>query len=321
MKIQEKERVSLEAQLEAETLEVFASIDHFLTPQEYTEVLFQLTQDPFFNQSAAIYEEAYSKTNTNFSIPALANIYRSANQERYSILMKAYTEMGAFLKSKLDWNFYQTLTFFSCVRHCMQRTLTLPLSYNIPKTELHIIPQGYPRTKLATTTLNGVYENLRDFYSEKQKATEPRVFEFNYIGRDYNNEEIVLSSVMGNTQFWIVYHTDENSIDKSLNHVDFLYKQIQSSNDKKEIISLSGKFFWWICQIKPWNLGDPSIAEMLFRSIWSEKGIPNDSWISSVIPWCETLKESDVEIFGENFDKLFERSTVDKVEIAADNFF
>ena len=119
----------------------------------------------------------------------------------------------------------------------------------------------------------------------------------------------------------LVFHTEATKIEKGLKHVDFLYKEVKSSSNKQEIINLSSQIFWWICQIKPWNLRYPSIAEMFFRSIWSEKGIPNDPWISSVIPWCETLKEFDPEKFGENFDRLFDRPTVNKVEIATDNLF
>ena len=122
IKVYQKETFALEAQLEPETIKAFASIDHFLAPEEYCEVLLKLKLDSNFNQSAVLYEEIYSKSNINLSIPALSNIYKDANQERYSLLMKAYTEMGTFLKNKLDWNFYQTLTFFSCARLYIKKT-------------------------------------------------------------------------------------------------------------------------------------------------------------------------------------------------------
>ncbi|WP_161780986.1 hypothetical protein [Criblamydia sequanensis] len=101
-------------------------------------------------------------------------------------------------------------------------------------------------------------------------------------------------------------HTNVKKIDKIMNFVETkLYPEASDENDKQELIKKLGRIFWWICQAKPWRLGDPSIAEMLIRTIWASKGFPPPAWKEGIVPWVEVTNESDVEKFAENFHTLF----------------
>ena len=100
-------------------------------------------------------------------------------------------------------------------------------------------------------------------------------------------------------------HSSLKSAQAILNYVEKLYDEVSKSEDPDTIKYLSGKIFWWLCQAKPWLRGDPSISEMLIRSIWVTKGLASPSWESDLIPWVETVIDTDPENFGNNFHKLF----------------
>jgi hypothetical protein len=61
-----------------------------------------------------------------------------------------------------------------------------------------------------------------------------------------------------------------------------------------------------ICQAKPWRLGDPSIAEMLIRTILTLKEEESRPWKEELIPWIEVMCEPKMEKFAANFHLLFE---------------
>lgn len=61
--------------------------------------------------------------------------------------------------------------------------------------------------------------------------------------------------------------------------------------------------FWWICQAKPWERGDPSIAEMLMKTGFALKGIPLRPWKEATIPWVQVMLKGE-EDFVASFDEL-----------------
>ena len=68
-----------------------------------------------------------------------------------------------------------------------------------------------------------------------------------------------------------------------------------------------GLVFWWICQAKPWERGDPSIAEILIKSYCMERGINLPPWKAGIVPWEEVMKTFNPLKFAERFHELFEQ--------------
>ncbi|CDR34777.1 hypothetical protein [Criblamydia sequanensis] len=112
--------------------------------------------------------------------------------------------------------------------------------------------------------------------------------------------------IVGRNLFGSLSHTKFKKIYKIMNFVETkLYPEAMIETDKAILIKKLGRIFWWICQAKPWRLGDPSIAEMLIRTIWASKGFPPPAWKEGIVPWVEVSNEPDVEKFAENFYNLF----------------
>ena len=85
-----------------------------------------------------------------------------------------------------------------------------------------------------------------------------------------------------------------------------LYPQALQEKDPDKLTEDLGRIFWWICQAKPWILGDPSIAETVIRSIWMRAGHPNPPWNKNIVPWIEVILEHDVDQFAKKFHTLFD---------------
>jgi hypothetical protein len=158
------------------------------------------------------------------------------------------------------------------------------------------------------TRLTSVYEEIPTRIREKYPDIASQAFYQTTAILD--QKEIMLSNIAINSSIHVLIHTSPVHIANILTHVEKLYELAHSSTDKEAIVRLSGEIFWWICQAKPWYLGDPSIAEMLIRSLWEEKGIENVAWNPSIIPWVETIVEIDVKKFGEKFPSLFIRPII-----------
>jgi len=72
-------------------------------------------------------------------------------------------------------------------------------------------------------------------------------------------------------------------------------------------MELLGEIFWWICRAKPFQRGDPSIAEMLVKAVaLACDKIELPPWKEGLIPWAEVMVEPDPHAFGKNFNTLFE---------------
>lgn len=80
-----------------------------------------------------------------------------------------------------------------------------------------------------------------------------------------------------------------------------LYPKALQEEDPQKLAEDLGRIFWWICQAKPWERGDPSIAETLIRGIWAYRGMENPPWKENIIPWVEVTVEPDVEEFAKKF--------------------
>lgn len=120
-----------------------------------------------------------------------------------------------------------------------------------------------------------------------------------------HSKKIPLQTISNDTQ--MVFHTDSKYIDEILDYVKTdLYPKAIDETDPTLLMEDLGTIFWWICQAKPWILGDPSIAETLIRAIWVSRGFENAPWQKGLIPWVEATVQPDVDTFAKNFYKLFE---------------
>lgn len=87
-----------------------------------------------------------------------------------------------------------------------------------------------------------------------------------------------------------------------------LYSRAMKEESNVELYKITGEIFWWLCQAKPWMRGDPSIAELLIRSIYRSKelAIADAPWKTGVIPWVEATKDFSAKAFSERFHTLLE---------------
>lgn len=135
-----------------------------------------------------------------------------------------------------------------------------------------------------------------------------RIFEKNYR---INRERDILLDINNYSYEVTIDHTRCIEIDKILKHSEDLYNtllrmEVKNEKDKEQILKVSGEFYWWFCEAKPFKRGDPSIAEIMLRAVWKIKGLNNLPWQEGIISWAETVKALDPIEFGENFHRLFE---------------
>lgn len=105
----------------------------------------------------------------------------------------------------------------------------------------------------------------------------------------------------------VVQHTKDPKVRREIFlEVEKLYNEAASMDDGPQFIRHLGLIFWWLCQAKPWWLGDPSIAEMLIKSLSLSKGKMLPPWKKGLIPWEEVMKCFDPNQFAEKFQTLFE---------------
>lgn len=107
-----------------------------------------------------------------------------------------------------------------------------------------------------------------------------------------------------------IIHTSADKINRILNFIkEDLYPKSLAAQTSDERLAYLGQIFWWICQAKPWDLGDPSIAETFIRSILALKEEESPPWKTGLVPWIEVMCEPEVEKFAANFSLLFEWPT------------
>lgn len=106
-------------------------------------------------------------------------------------------------------------------------------------------------------------------------------------------------------------HTDAKTAEVIMAYVkNVLFQRIMEETDEETIMRDLGRMFWWLCQAKPWKLGDPSIAETLFKTILELKGCEIFKWREKCIPWVEAMVFADPEQFSTHFIKMFDRKSL-----------
>ncbi len=109
----------------------------------------------------------------------------------------------------------------------------------------------------------------------------------------------------------LIWHTEFENIEPIMNHVkNNLWKEALEEKDYDKLMQKLGEIFWWVCQAKPWSLGDPSIAEMLIKSVLASKGFSSLAWKEGITPWVEVMVEPGVNEFSKNFATLFDTGSI-----------
>jgi len=172
---------------------------------------------------------------------------------------------------------------------------------------------GELRTQSAITYLNG-HENLLDRLKEKLSGNALKSPWLRKIGEGDDIQYIGCLEYRQFEELSKFYPSEQQIIHTNLrgradDPKHRLYKKILEeclSLEGEALHQKLGEFFWWWCQVKPVNLGDPSIGEMLFKSFLISKGLPVPGWKKDIVPWEETLVIFDAVEFGEQFSSFWE---------------
>lgn len=102
-----------------------------------------------------------------------------------------------------------------------------------------------------------------------------------------------------------VEHTkDPKTRQMILEAVEEMYLNALLEADPNRLTERLGEIFWWLCQAKPWERGDPSIAETIIKSVADFKDSRLPGWKEGIVPWEEVMKTPDPLEFARNFHKL-----------------
>lgn len=120
-------------------------------------------------------------------------------------------------------------------------------------------------------------------------------------------ETYVPDAVVTRKNCTMVTHTSPENAEKIMKYVaQRLYPEAKAEKDPDVLVEKAGEIFWWICHAKPWLVGDPSKAEILFRTIWTVNGCKSPPWRKGIVPWIEAMSEPDVKVFAKKFASFFE---------------
>lgn len=208
------------------------------------------------------------------------------NQKPYGMMMCRAVQAATDLAVEKQLDFVQLLEFCAYQR--------FQIAHYLNHEDISLF--GFPRKSgdIAYTPLKNEYEPLGGFLQTIGASG---------IVKGKIHDEIIDLTHWNKTN---IYHTASNLLPVISPYLGELYQQLLAEQDPKKAMELSGRLFWWICQAKPWSRGDPSIAEILIRTIWNLKGMENLAWKKGVIPWVEVTKEVSEEDFAQNFWSFFD---------------
>lgn len=160
---------------------------------------------------------------------------------------------------------------------------------------------------MVTLISSSLYKDLGDALEKKIKSSTTLAgYKNEFVVAKIGDKKIELSRIWFDSNIKAITHTPPDTIPFIMEHVKQLYKQTMECDDAEKKMQLLGEIFWWICQAKPWDYGDPSIAELIVRIVIETSGMKNLGWKEEIGPWEEVMKEFDPKKFGENFFRLFE---------------
>ncbi len=252
--------------------------------------------------------------------------YGKSSQQQYGSWIHDCALFGVKKLKDKEWGFVDLLDFFAQMRQTIGVRLQHPEWQRI----------GIPREQEVLTLCTGPYEALGEkLWGLKQDLIlHPDMYRLEIekgalqiIGENIlqfrgkiNDEWIDLSKIefppdfkesnQPTTRTYCpkVHHTPAENIKKILSWIETtLYPQLMQETNPEKINKLLGEIFWLLCQAKPWELGDPSIAELFFRTILLFKDCESCPWKEDLVPWVEVTLESDPHQFAKNFPYYFAR--------------
>ena len=255
-------------------------------------------------------------------------LYASIDQKEYGKMMNASVRATSRCIKEKGWDFDTALRFLAirrsdfaqhhgkhgygqlrtCVSETRCNSAYLPLAERLWEICEKIQKGPSPSQKLVRLLPGAEGKIIPIKPSEKEAKSN----QWQFFEKIDNEKQIALSivdfrdSTPMDKKNTIILHTHHEKIPEIMLYVSRLYEEAMKENDSRKLTEKLGKIFWWICQAKPWDHGDPSIAEMLIRSILTVKGKPIRPWKEDLIPWMEVMAQPDVEIFSRGFPSFFE---------------
>lgn len=232
-------------------------------------------------------------------------IYES-NQIAYGEKMHEGVLVGVRALQEKRWDFTQLLKFLEYHR----MTIAFELQGEL-KAEKFGLVNCQPEHTLATFCDEGyTYEPLgqrMEKVIEKWKSEKDPHFENNTIIFEHNGEKIKLTAFL--QQLKLILHPAFDVNSPIFKYISELYKASLEEKDQELLLNNLGKIFWLICQAKPWMRGDPSIAEMLIKTVWKfNTGKDMPPWAVDLIPWESVIEHSNPEDFAKQFASMFSTS-------------
>lgn len=106
-----------------------------------------------------------------------------------------------------------------------------------------------------------------------------------------------------------IIHPSIDILPDVLDYVSTIYNSSLKEENPEVLLQNLGKMFWLICQAKPWLRGDPSIAEMMIKTLWLHNtGVELPPWKEGIIIWEKVIESCDIDEFGNNFQTFFEEN-------------
>lgn len=287
-------------------------------------------QQFFFLAETSYNEEAFVQKHTVVSDSkeiAKHYVVRKSNwgEQNYNIDQILYGNklhegvlIGEAALSENRWNFFQMLSFFAY--HRMKIAQELGKDETAP-----FVVFGLNRLREDVKTgcfqiegeKEGIYEalglDLLDLIPkwEEEKDTNYNAKE-NCIEIEIEGQKLPLSYMNIEKRYGeAILHAPLSSIRKVLEYTSKIYEQCLEEDNNEVLLEKLGQIFWLICQAKPWFRGDPSIAEMLIKSVWLHKtGEMLPPWKKGLIPWESVMKSTNLEDFGAIFRTLFSKDPI-----------
>lgn len=229
--------------------------------------------------------------------------YGIENQQRYGAMMeRSIREAVAFLD-----DFYKLLDYLAYCRHRMGCELSKEDCFGFPIGWMQSDLPQYEGRSFYPTYCNSSYRELGNFFESiaptwlKEK---PEFFrEAGPEDEDATYQmwvgDIPHSALRMKPDKVTIIHTRDPAVRKRM------LQKAKELFQNPDLESL-GQVYWWICQAKPWNRGDPSIAEMLIKTKLYKQGSLIRPWKQGLIPWVEVMKEPDPVAFGRKFKELLQ---------------
>ena len=233
------------------------------------------------------------------------------NQTEYGLRLHQGVLMGVYGLQE-NWSYEQLLFFLA-----FHRKLTADELGQV-KTDMSfgygVLRGSYPA--FTPCDRDSVYYSLGQRLKSEQKEWKNSD---NYIVKEEKNSilctqrEMIdgvyvnLSKVLIKGDDISILHTDPSEISKVMSHIEKLYYLALNETNEERLLEQLGEIYWWICQGKPWFGGDPSIAEMLIKTIWrfrTGKDLP--PWKIDLVPWESVIEQANVKKYKLNFQNLLD---------------